>query len=78
MKYIDTSKFTLDDIKEFVDEIVEEKLINILKDPDEGLELREDIKVRLKKSLKSQADGEKGILMENIKRHGLNILWPTK
>ena len=67
MKYIDTAKFTLDDIKEFVDEIVEEKLINILKDPDEGLELREDIKVRLKRSLKSQADGEKGILLENIK-----------
>ena len=74
MKYIDTSKFTLDDIKEFVDEIVEEKLVNILKDPDEGLELREDIKVRLKKSLKSQADGEKGILLENIKSLSLDTL----
>ena len=71
MKNINVSKLTLDDIKEFVDELVEEKLIHILKDPDEGLELREDIKARLKKSLKSQADGEKGIQLENIKRHGL-------
>ena len=71
MKNINISKLTLDDIKEFVDELVEEKLIHILKDPDEGLELREDIKARLKKSLKSQADGEKGIPLESIKRHGL-------
>jgi len=74
MKNINISKFTLDDIKEFVDELVEEKLLYILKDPDEGLELREDIKARLKKSLKSQADGEKGIPLERIKRHGLKKL----
>lgn len=60
-------ELTNEDIKELVDELVEEKILHILKDPDEGLELREDIKVRLKKSLKSQADGEKGIPLENIK-----------
>ncbi len=74
MRKMTDSKLTLDDIKEFVDEMVEEKLINILKDPDEGLELREDIKARLKKSLKSQADGEKGILLENVKTLSSNTL----
>ena len=74
MKNLNSSKFTLDDIKEYVDELVEEKLLHILKDPDEDLELREDIKARLKKSLKSQADNEKGILLEDIKRHDLRRL----
>ena len=74
MKNLNSSKFTLDDIKEYVDELVEEKLLHILKYPDEDLELREDIKARLKKSLKSQADNEKGILLEDIKRHDLRRL----
>lgn len=60
-------ELTNEDIKELVDEFVEEKILHILKDPDEGLELREDIKIRLKKSLKSQANGGKGIPLENIK-----------
>lgn len=59
------------EIKELVDELVEEKLLRLLKDPDEGLELRQDIKARLRSSLKSQTDGEKGVLLEDIQQHGL-------
>ena len=59
-------KLTLSGIKELVDELVEEKLVHILKDPDEGLEFREEIKTRLRKSLKSQGDGERGIPLENV------------
>jgi len=64
-------KLTLESIKELVDELVDEKLLQILKDPDEGLELREEIKTRLRKSLKSQQDGERGVLLENVMKSGL-------
>ena len=57
---------TIEGLKELVDELVEEKLYHILKDPDEGLELSEDIKRRLKKSLNSQAKGKPGIPLDNI------------
>ena len=64
-------KLTLESIKELVDELVDEKLLQILKDPDEGLELREEIKNRLRRSLKSQEDGERGVLLENVMKSGL-------
>ena len=54
------------EIKELVDEFVEEKLYHILIDPDEGLELSGRVKKRLKKSLKSQAEGRPGIPLDNI------------
>jgi len=74
MKDKNVLKLPVKEIKELVDELVEEKLLHMLKDPDEGLELREDIKARLRRSLKSQADGEKGDLLEDIRKHGLSTL----
>ena len=57
---------TIEGLKELVDELVEEKLYHILKDPDEGTELSEYIRRRLKKSLSSQAKGKPGIPLDNI------------
>jgi len=54
------------ELKELVDELVEEKLYQILKDPDEGLELSDKVKKRLEKSLKSQDNGRPGIPLDNI------------
>ena len=71
MKDKDVLHLPVKEIKELVDELVEEKLLRLLKDPDEGLDLRQDIEARLRSSLKSQADGEKGILLEDIQKHGL-------
>lgn len=74
MKDKNVLKLPVKEIKELVDELVEEKLLHMLKDPDEGLELREDIKARLRRSLKSQADGEKGDLLEDIRKRGPSTL----
>ena len=43
-----------------IQEAVEEKLQEILGDPDQGLELREDIKERLRQSLSAVERGERG------------------
>jgi hypothetical protein len=47
------SDLTIAEFKALVREVVEETLVEILADPDEGLELTNDIKNLLRKSLKS-------------------------
>ena len=55
-----------------IQEAVEEKLQEILGDPDQGLELREDIKERLKQSLSAVERGERGIpISQVVKETGL-------
>ena len=55
-----------------IQEAVEEKLQEILGDPDQGLELKEDIKERLKKSLSAVERGERGIpISQVVKETGL-------
>jgi len=44
-----TKSINVRELKEFIDGIVEEKLYQILKDPDEGLEISDSIKKRLEK-----------------------------
>ncbi|MCK4575311.1 hypothetical protein KAU34_02775 [candidate division WOR-3 bacterium] len=45
---------TIEKIKPVIEEIVEHKLLEFLGDPDFGLELRPDVKKRLKKSLRNK------------------------
>lgn len=45
----------IEKIKPFVEEIVEHKLLELLGDPDFGMELRPEVKKRLEKSYRSKA-----------------------
>jgi len=45
---------TIEEFKNLIGEVVEEKLKTLLFDPDHGLELKEEIEVRLKASLDSK------------------------
>jgi hypothetical protein len=45
---------TIEEFKTLIGEVVEEKLKTLLFDPDHGLELKEEIEVRLKASLDSK------------------------
>ena len=47
------SDLTVAEFKALVREVVEETLVEILADPDEGLELTDEIKTALRRSLKS-------------------------
>jgi signal recognition particle GTPase len=61
-------ELTLEEFKNLVQEAIEEKLEDIIGDPDLGLELREEIKERLRNSLAARQRGEKGIPMDEVAR----------
>ena len=47
----------VDEFKALIEEVVEEKLEEMLGDPDQGLELKTEVKKRLERSLSSKAQG---------------------
>ena len=49
-----------------VEVAVEQKLIEILGDPDEGLEIREAIRDRLVRQRRAVAEGEQGLPLEEV------------
>jgi len=61
MKVID---LTIDEMKKLIREAVDEKFKEILFDPDNGLELRDEVEQRLKASLASK----KRIPFEEVKK----------
>jgi hypothetical protein len=64
---------TVDELKALIRETVEETLEDFFRDPDEGKEVREEVKQQLLKSLKRTQAGERGIPAEEVyKKLGLN------
>jgi hypothetical protein len=55
------AELTVDQLKWLIETTVEEKLLEMFGDPDEGLELREEIKARLRRSLEAEQEGTRGI-----------------
>lgn len=51
---------SIDEMKSLVSELVEEKLTELLGDPDSESELKESVKRRLIASFESEAQGNKG------------------
>ena len=56
----------MDEFKQIIEEAVERKLSEMLGDPDEGLELREEIKARLRRSLEAERRGTRGIAAQKV------------
>ncbi|KAM3115967.1 hypothetical protein [Phormidesmis sp. 146-33] len=64
---------TTDELKALIRETVVEVLEEFLDDPDEGREIRPEVKQQLIESLKRTQAGECGILMSEVaKKLGLN------
>ncbi len=63
IKDLDVNEF-----KALVQEAVEEKLEEILGDPDLGLDLQDKVRERLERSLAATAKGERGIPVEEVAR----------
>ena len=53
-------------IEAVVETAVEQKLIELLGDPDEGLEIREVVRDRLLQQKQSVAAGERGLSFEDV------------
>lgn len=64
----------VDEFKALVQEAMEEKLEEILGDPDQGLELKDAVKRRLKRSLTATSRGERGIPVEKVAKE-LGLEW---
>ena len=63
MKVADLS---VEELKALIAEIMEDKLGEILGDPDWGLDLKEDVQRRLKESLANLKKGKGGIPAEEV------------
>ena len=65
-------QMTQDEFKEMLESVVEEtverKLIEILGDPDEGLEIRSEVRERLLRQRSEIAHGERGRPLEDVVR----------
>jgi len=69
---VKVKELSVEQLIALIQEAVEEKLQEILGDPDRGLELKEDIKERLKQSLSAVERGERGIpISQVVKETGL-------
>lgn len=60
------SEMTADELKNLIGETVEEKLIELFGDPDEGLAMTKTLKNRLMKQKESVAKGERGELFDDV------------
>ncbi len=66
------ARMTRDELRELVEESVERKLLEFLRDPDWGLELRKQVRARLHDSFAAETRGERGIPAEELaKRLGI-------
>lgn len=67
-----TIQMTKDELRRLIDEALDEKLIELFGDPDEGLEINADLKQRLLRQKEATSRGERGkLLCEVIKELGL-------
>ncbi len=62
------AEMTADELKQLVGLAVEQKLIELLGDPDEVFVLRESLRKRLLRQKRAVAKGERGELLEDVVR----------
>jgi len=67
-------ELTVDELKQIIGEALEQKLSEMLGDPDEGLELREGIKARLRRSLEAERRGTRGMPAQEVAAQ-LGVEW---
>ena len=67
------ARMTKHELKEIIESTVEQKLLELLGDPDQGLVLRKTLKDRLLRQRKTVSSGERGdSLTAIIRKLGLN------
>jgi hypothetical protein len=59
---------TFTELRQLVGSVVEEKLIQLLGDPAEGLVLRDGVRKRLLRQKRAVANGERGAPLETVAR----------
>jgi len=65
---ITVAQMSKHEFKQMLEMTVEQKLLELLGDPDEGLELRKSVRARLIRQKKAVAAGERGEPFEDVVR----------
>lgn len=60
------AQMSVSDLRLVIGEIIEDKLLELLRDPDQGLELRESVSRRLERQLQEVENGERGQSFEEV------------
>ncbi len=68
------SRMTAEELKEIVEDAVERKLYENIEDPDKGLNLKPQVRKRLRSTLKAERKGEKGISAAQVAKK-LGLRW---
>jgi len=59
---------TKSELREVIETVVEQKLLELLGDPDEGLPIRKSVRARLLRQKQAVAEGERGEPFEDVVR----------
>jgi hypothetical protein len=62
------AQMTKDELRELIEASVEQKLLELLGDPDEGLAIRKSVRDRLLRQKEAVAAGERGEAFEDVVR----------
>ena len=62
------AQMTKEELKEVIEATIEQKLLEMLGDPDEGLRIRRTVRDRLLRQKKAVAEGKCGQLFEDVVR----------
>jgi len=62
------AQMTREELREMIATIIEEKLLELLGDPDEGLPIRKTVRERLLRQKEAVANGERGEPFEEVVR----------
>jgi hypothetical protein len=60
---VSIADLTVEEFEALIGRAVEQKLLELLGDPDEGLELRDEVVTRLQRSLEAEHAGQRGVPM---------------
>ena len=60
------AQMTKEELREMIETSVEHKLLELLGDPDEGLEIRKTVRTRLLRQKKAVAVGERGRTLKDV------------
>lgn len=67
-------RMTVRELEHVVGKVVEGKLYELIGDPDQGLELRESVKKRLRRTLRDERKGKPGVPVKEVARR-LGLQW---
>ena len=60
------AEMSKDELQEMIESLIEQKLLEILGDPDEGLEVRKPVRERLLRQKEAVAAGDRGQPFEEV------------